>query len=185
MDAQGKHLEQKGRRVPGEPHLGAGRARGQPDLSSLLPVARPRALRGGSHSPATPATWMRTKPNRRARATAAWGQGTRGPLGVAMSRSWRRGLKNSAEPRRLEKWGCCGGWAGGTWGCGMNREGCGEPRVCGSSSPPRFKELSARLRLRLRWVRPRLSSRLPAPGLPSSPRWAAPGESTPRPASSE
>ena len=107
MDAQSKHLEQKGRRVPGEPHLGAGRARGQPDLSSLLPVARPRALRGGCHSPATPAPWMRTKPNRRARATAAWGQGTRGPLGVAMSRSWRRGLKNSAEPRRLERWGCC------------------------------------------------------------------------------
>lgn len=82
------HLDQKGRRVPGEPHLGAaGRARGQPGLSSLLPVARPRALRGGCHSPATPATWMRTKPNRRARAMAAWEQGTRGPLGVAMSPS--------------------------------------------------------------------------------------------------
>lgn len=63
----------------------------------------------------------------------------------------------------------------------MNREGRGEPRVCGSPSPPRFKELGARLRLRPCGVRPAsLPTPRPRPA-PSSPRWAAPAKSTPAP----
>lgn len=143
---------------------GSGVSHCQAGLFPLLPVERPRASRGGCHSPVAPATWTRTQPSRSARATAALGQDTGGPVGVAMSKSWPRGREDSTAPGRL------GWWAGGAWGLRLEREGRGEPCVCGSPGPARFKEPRAR---------PRRSSRRPAPSPAPDARWAGPGEAPP------
>lgn len=80
--------------------------------------------------PVAPATWTRTQPSRSARATAALGQDTGGPVGVAMSKSWPRGREDSTAPGRL------GWWAGGAWGLRLEREGRGEPCVEFSKKVP-------------------------------------------------
>lgn len=84
----GQASRAEGRRVPGEPHLGAaGRARGQPDpLSSSSRWLTPGLFEAGA-THRRPATWPRTKPNRRARADGGLGQGTRSPLGSPCPRA--------------------------------------------------------------------------------------------------
>lgn len=96
----------------------AGRARCQPRLSPPTPSGqRTTCSGGGCHSPEAPAIWTRTQPSRSVLATAASGQRTGGPVGVVMSKGWRRGQEDSATSEAGVV------WQQAPWGGRREREG--------------------------------------------------------------